>query len=149
MSLFILLKCLNAVLFISLAGLHVYWAFTSHMGWLRLVVPEQDHNPAFRPGRLGTLLVAVGLLGLAFTTSWAMRPIYKGVSPFMASPWWCVYGNLAIAVVFFLRFIGEGKYIGIFKRITHTRFAQYDTLFYSPLCLCIALVASYIYLQIK
>ena len=149
MSLFVLLKCVNAILFVSLAGLNVYWAFASNTGWLRLVVPELDHKPAFRPGRLSTLLVAVGLLGLALITIWAMRPIYKGVSPFMASPWWCIYGNLAIAVVFFLRFIGDVKYVGIFKRVTHTQFAHYDTLFYSPLCLCIALMALYIYLQIK
>jgi hypothetical protein len=44
-----------------------------------------------------------------------------------------------IPIVFMLRAIGDFKYIGFFKQVKGTGFASLDTLFFSPLCLFIAL----------
>jgi hypothetical protein len=152
-SLFSLFKLVNTLIFVLLACLHVYWAWgglgKSPSQGMSQVVPEIDGKPAFQPGFVATMAVAIGLLAFAFVSIWAIRPIYKGTSPVVASPGWCVYGNLAIAVIFLLRFVGDFNYVGLFKKVTHTRFARYDSRFYTPLCLLISLIAFYIYLQIK
>ncbi|KRE83053.1 hypothetical protein ASG89_13045 [Paenibacillus sp. Soil766] len=38
-----------------------------------------------------------------------------------------------------LRAIGDFKYLGFFKKVKHTSFSYYDTRFYSPLCLFLAI----------
>lgn len=153
MSLFLILKLINTVIFTGLAGLHVYWALRGlsqkYKPDLSLAVPQKQDKTAFTPGFWSTMLVALGLLAFAWISLWAIKPIYKGTSPLVASPWWCVYGNLAIALIFFLRSVGDFNYVGLFKKVKNSRFATYDTLFYSPLCLIISSIAFYIYLQIK
>lgn len=49
-------------------------------------------------------------------------------------------GLWVIPIIFILRAMGDFKYIGFFKQIKSTEFAHYDTIFYSPLCLTIALI---------
>jgi hypothetical protein len=49
-------------------------------------------------------------------------------------------GAWLIAAVFALRAIGDFRYVGFFKRIRDSRFARLDTLAYSPLCACLALL---------
>ena len=45
-----------------------------------------------------------------------------------------------LIAVFFLRALGDFKYIGFFKKIRNTSFAKSDTWFFSPLCLLISLL---------
>ena len=52
------------------------------------------------------------------------------------------FGAWALAVVFLLRGIGNLKTFGFFKVVHGTPFAYWDTRFYSPLCLVIALLAA-------
>jgi hypothetical protein len=49
------------------------------------------------------------------------------------------YAMIAISGIFILRFIGDFKYVGIFKKYRHSTFASHDTYLYSPLCLIIAI----------
>lgn len=44
-----------------------------------------------------------------------------------------------LAVVLFLRAIGDFRLVGFFKQIRDTRFARLDTILYSPLCLVMAI----------
>ena len=60
-----------------------------------------------------------------------------------------IYGNLAIGIVMLVRAVGDFKYVGFFKKIEGTIFAQNDTRYYSPLCLLISLNAFYIYFNIR
>ncbi|MDJ1468928.1 DUF3995 domain-containing protein [Cytophagaceae bacterium DM2B3-1] len=152
-NLFSLAKTINASLFLIISLLHIYWAvkglFQPNQSFLSLVIPEIDKELAFKPGIGTTLLVALALLVASFISIWAIQPIYKGTSPFFVSERWCIYGNLTIAIVFGVRAMGDFKYVGFFKKIRHTQFAYYDTRLYSPLCLLIAILAFYIYLQIR
>jgi hypothetical protein len=54
--------------------------------------------------------------------------------------WLFEWGTRVLAAVFFLRAIGEFRLVGFFKRVRNTRFARWDTLLFSPLCLFMALV---------
>ena len=46
--------------------------------------------------------------------------------------------SYALALGLLARAIGEFKYVGFFKRVRGSRFAQLDSLLYSPLCLLLA-----------
>lgn len=48
---------------------------------------------------------------------------------------WSAY---ALSLGLFLRAIGEFRLVGFFKRVRGTRFAQLDTLAFSPLCLLLS-----------
>lgn len=54
--------------------------------------------------------------------------------------WLSDCGLWAIAILFGLRAIGEFRYIGFFKKFKDSKFAEYDTKYYSPLCLIIAIL---------
>ena len=52
-----------------------------------------------------------------------------------------------LAVIFTMRGLSWHKYFGLFKAVRHTRFAKYDTMLYSPLCLFVGLALSYVALK--
>jgi Protein of unknown function (DUF3995) len=43
-----------------------------------------------------------------------------------------------LAAVMVARFLGDFRYVGVFKRVRGTRFADLDTRLYAPLCLALA-----------
>ncbi|WP_307347298.1 DUF3995 domain-containing protein [Metabacillus malikii] len=45
-----------------------------------------------------------------------------------------------ITFIFFLRAIGDFKYLGFTKKIKNTNFSKYDTALYTPLCLYLGLI---------
>lgn len=49
------------------------------------------------------------------------------------------YATFAIGIVFIVRFIGDFKWVGIFKKVKGTSFAKNDTLYYAPLCLFLSI----------
>ncbi len=121
--------------FLALAALHVYWAAGGRWG-ASAAVPSKDGRPLFRPSRMGTLGVALALIAASGVVlgarGWAGNPevtfILRGLL-------------LAIALMFFLRAIGNFRSVGFFKQPNDSAFASLDTLVYSPLCLAIALAA--------
>ena len=52
--------------------------------------------------------------------------------------WINVYGLKIIAGVFLVRAIGDFRYVGFFKKIKGTIFANLDTKFYTPLCILLS-----------
>lgn len=126
---------LNIVILLAISALHIYWAFGGQWG-MAVAVPETDGQAAFKPGRALTLLVALGLavfvaLHLA-RLGWLLLPL---------SHTWIQYSLLAVGGIFFLRAIGDFRYVGFFKRITDTAFAKMDTAYYIPLCLVLSINA--------
>jgi len=128
----------STLIFTVLAGLHFTWAIRGGSN-LSLTVPTQGKTPVFRPTRTATVVVALGLLAMAFVSLSALT----GWLP----PSWIHWGNAAIAVIFLLRTVGDFRYVGIFKRFRDTPFARNDTRYYSPLCLLLAVSAAVIAAQ--
>jgi hypothetical protein len=122
-----------AAVFVGLAALHVSWAFGGHRG-ARAAIPEVDGEPAFRPGRAATLVVAL-LLVLAGATVAARSWAVGGERVALLSR----VGTWTLGAVFALRAVGNFDTFGFFKAARDTAFARYDTLVYSPLCLAIGL----------
>ena len=117
----------------AIAIVHVYWAFGGRFG-KRAAIPEQDGVPLLRPTMLGTLAVATALLAgacaVASRAGWLWPNLYPGAIAFAI---------VALALIFAVRAVGDFRYVGFFKRVRGSRFAQMDSLCYSPLCVALSL----------
>lgn len=111
--------------------LHMYWAFGGRWG-TGAVIPRRkgESQPAFVPGKWGTLLVAFLLLMAV-----CLLVIQGGFLPTMKAGALSRWGCIVCAAVFLLRSIGDFNYVGFFKKVKHSVFATNDTFLYSPLCL--------------
>lgn len=130
---------LTAGVFVTLALLHVYWAAGGVWG-RAVAIPTRVPNAAaangarlFNPSRAGTVAVAAGLLLAAL--------VVLGRMGFGGAPvprWVFVWGCWLLALAFLARAVGEFRYVGLFKRVRGTDFANWDTWLFTPLCLFIA-----------
>jgi hypothetical protein len=121
-----------ALILACLGLLHVYWAAGGTFG-KGATVPVREGKPVLRPSPLTTAIVAVGLLGMAALLVARIGWIVIPISPLSLRV--CIWLTTAI---FFLRALGDFRYVGFFKRVRDSRFAELDTMLYSPLCLLLA-----------
>ena len=120
-------------IFAGLSLVHVYWLFGGRVGQLA-AIPEIDGKPVFQPSVLATLVVAIGLALCAVVIAGT-----AGILTIPVSQTVCAWLTRALALVLLLRAMGDFRLVGFFKCIRHTRFAQLDTVVYSPLCLALAI----------
>jgi hypothetical protein len=127
---------LNTVIFLSISAVHFYWAAGGR--WKRdQVIPQSINDVAlFKPRKLACILVAAGLLLFALISAGSLGLFKRVIGP---KAW--IYGNAVIGTVFLARALGDGKYLGFFKKIRHTNFAKNDTRLYTPLSLYISAIA--------
>ena len=119
-------------IFSTLGGIHLYWLAGGSWG-TSAVIPEHEGKPLFRPTRLATGVVAAGLFCCAL-----LMAVVARIIPLPLQVPLTILGYLC-ALLFFARAIGDFRLIGFFKRVRDTRFARFDTLLYSPLCLAISI----------
>ncbi|MDX2438054.1 MAG: DUF3995 domain-containing protein [Acidobacteriota bacterium] len=122
------------VVFLALACLHVFWAFSGRLGW-RGVIPTADGAPVIQPGIGVTLLVAALLFAAAVVSLW------RGAWPDAGPSWVPRSGIWVVATIFAARAVGDFRYVGFFKKVRHTAFARNDTLIFSPLCAAISMLS--------
>lgn len=129
---------------ITLVGiglLHTYWAFGGHAAVVG-TMPTAGGKPIFHPGRFWTLVVASGLFLMSMTVAiqmgWVLVPSLRVLSRI---------GVWAMAAIFTVRAIGDFRYVGFFKTVRNTRFAELDTLVYTPLCLLLAIAITIVALS--
>jgi hypothetical protein len=126
---------ITSLILISIGILHVFWAFGGKWG-VNMVLPTKDDSqlPVLEPRMAGTLFIGL----LCFFASVLLLVQADLITIIKISPlskWLCIAGG----TVFLLRAIGDGRYVGFFKKIKHTRFAKQDTALYSPICVWISL----------
>lgn len=96
-------------------------------------VPSKGGEALFRPGPGATLAVSAGLAAAAMCglslAGLVAAPLDQSVSQ---------VGGGALALVFGIRAIGDLRFVGFFKRVRGTRFAYWDNVLYSPLCLALS-----------
>lgn len=122
-----------ATIFFLLSMLHVYWVFNGTAG-SSAFVPEINGKRQFNPTPLATTLVAIALLTAA-TIILGRIGYFASILP----KWVFTVGTFGISIVFLLRAIGNFSTVGFFKHIVDSKFAYWDTVIFSPLCLIIAL----------
>ncbi len=133
---------LIVLIFSVISLFHFYWAMGGEF-WYEEVLPTNTMGTKrLDPSMAAGLIVAFGLLLMAFVTvgSQGMFDKYLNRKYFQ-------YGTLLISLIFLLRAIGDFRFVGFFKIVTETRFGINDTVFFSPLCLFISLVTMYIFLS--
>ena len=121
-----------------LASVHVYWAFGGQFARVA-AIPELRGAPAIAPGRMATLLVAVGLLACAALVG-AAAGFFDPPVPAIAIKRSC----FGLALLLLLRAIGDFRLVGFFKTVRYSRFAWLDSALYSPLCLALALGVGFV-----
>jgi len=137
-----LLGFVLATILILISTLHLYWACGGQWG-ASAVVPttfENESNsvekPLFLPGPLATTAVAILLLMAALLALDAADILDTGVPGRLTQ-----VAIWTIAGAFLLRGVGDFRTMGITKRVRGTRFAQMDSLLFTPLCFLLSLLA--------
>ncbi|MFD1736859.1 DUF3995 domain-containing protein [Bacillus salitolerans] len=126
---------LSVIILGLVSVLHFYWVFGGTWG-VQAALPEKvEGGSVFTPRWIETLFVAVGLIGVAFILL-AQNNLISFITPNSFTKW----SSIILTFIFFLRAIGDFKYIGFTKRIKNTTFSKYDTKLYTPLCLYLALI---------
>lgn len=142
-------QIINTIILLAISGLHFYWAFLSYIGQKpfesSIAIPEINGKAAFTPSTFATIIVALWLLVFAKLSGFNLVP---GISVQYFSPV-IPWGNLAIAILFLIRAIGDFHYVGFFKKIKGTKFAKNDSSYYSPLCMLISICAFIIFILSK
>lgn len=113
MTMVVVAAC-SAILLLA-AGFHLYWGLGGRIG-VGLSLPQrEDGNPAMKATAVGAIMVGLILVLVLL----------------LVLGFW--------AVVFSARALSWSRYVGLFKKVRTTRFASYDTLLFSPLCLVLGL----------
>lgn len=128
------LVAINTLIFIFLSFLHIYWVFGGTWALKNALPVRVSGEQAIKPGKFGTLIVALGLALFAFIT---LANI--GIADSLVDRRYVHIGTYIISGIFCLRAIGDFKYIGLMKSVKGTNFAKEDTRTYVPLCLVLSL----------
>jgi hypothetical protein len=126
---------LLAVIFTAIALLHLYWALGGSTSGMA-AIPTVGGKQAFTPSAFSTVMVAA-----AFVMATLVVLGQVGFLGQFIPHWIFRVGTSGIAVIFLARAIGEFKLVGFFKQASDSSFAYWDTWFYSPLCLFVAVIA--------
>jgi len=118
-------------LLIIMGLFHFYWAFGGKVG-LDKVLPVKDGKYLINPGRILTFIVGIFLLAFAFVAYLLRFDVV--IADYI------VYAGWTLSALFILRAIGEFNAVGFFKKIKSTDFAEYDTKYFSPLCVYLGVV---------
>ena len=124
---------LAAILFL-ISCIHIYWVLGGRWG-ISGAIPTRDSKPLFRQKTVTTILVAFALLIAVIFILGRIGFLIKLAIPTSIFH----YGIWGITVIFFIRAVGDFKYVGFFKKVRDSKFAYWDTRFHSPLCLFISI----------
>ena len=132
-SVLIISVIINSFIFLILSTLHFYWALGGRL-WYDDVLPTSSNGlHKMNPSATSAIIIAFVLLFLALITAGS-----QGFFDRYIKRSYFRYGTLIIAIIFFLRAVGDFRFIGFFKTVKNTRFGINDSQIFSPLCLCIA-----------
>ncbi len=123
------------ILFFVLAMIHFYWALGGQWGFENSLPSNEQGTKILNPKTIDSVLVGVVLLLFGFLYLFSMTLLKNKILILIRN-----IGLWAIPIFFLIRAIGDFKYVGFFKQIKGTSFANLDTTFYSPLCLIIGLI---------
>ncbi|MET2826549.1 DUF3995 domain-containing protein [Mesorhizobium shangrilense] len=130
----IAVSAICSVILLLAAGFHFYWGLGGRVAADLALPQREDGSPVIEMASLGA--VAVGLV--LVLVLWLVLGLAGRVHlPLPQS--WLRAGGILWAVIFAARALSWSRYVGLFKRVRTTRFARYDTLLYSPLCLVLGL----------
>ncbi|MEA3032638.1 MAG: hypothetical protein QOH86_654 [Sphingomonadales bacterium] len=128
------------------AAFHLHWALGGRVGF-SVSLPQGPDGAPVMAHRLSWWRPAAGAVALALAMlAWLLlayaghlpRPLPKGLAR---------AALLALAAAFVARALVPNPYVGLFKSLSGTRWARYDTRLYSPLFLLLGLLLAWIALE--
>ena len=128
--------------FLALSIIHFYWSAGGSIGYSNSLPADENGNILLAPTTVDCILV--GVILLLFAIVYTQNPSNLNFKVFK---YFFKFGQWIIPIIFLIRAIGEFKYVGFFKEVTTTEFAQMDTLLFSPLCLGIGCVGIFLALK--
>lgn len=122
-------------IFLVLGAIHFYWLFGGIWGLKQAIPTKESESNSLEIPRFATLIVALVLFffGLIYL-------LKTEIISFEIPQWVESYSSWGIPLIFFIRAIGDFKYVGFFKKIKNTEFGKADTKLFSPLCLFIGIM---------
>lgn len=134
-----LLALIEVTVLLALAGLHLFWAGGGRWA-ASAVLPERAGTPVFRPGPLMTLGVAGALMAAVL-----LLAARAGLNtPLALPPSVATVGSWLVAGAFLLRALGDFRYVGLFRRVKDTPFAERDARLFTPVAVALGLGAAII-----
>jgi hypothetical protein len=127
----VLMIGVSVVLLIGIGCIHVYWGFGGTWGG-NIVLPKGttlEQQPVFVPSKMVTLTVAFLLFSTAFLLI-LQGGLFMAIQPNLLVKWGC----WACITAFGFRVVGDFQYFGLFKKVRNSRFSNYDTYLFTPLC---------------
>lgn len=131
----------SAILLLG-AGFHLYWGLGGRIGAGVALPQREDGTPAIKETAFGAM--AVGLI-LALVLLLVLG--FAGALRLPVPQFLLKVGIILWAFTFTARALSWSRYFGLFKRVRTTRFASYDSWFYSPSCLLLGLGLFYLALS--
>lgn len=125
---------LNALIFIVLSCLHIYWVLGGTWA-IEYTVPDSWQTGYFKEENkmkvsIATFIVATGLF--LFSVITASNAINLN---FLVSQKVTALLTQCIGAIFLIRAIGDFNIVGLFKKHSESKFAQKDSQLYVPLCI--------------
>ncbi|WP_283641652.1 DUF3995 domain-containing protein [Mesonia mobilis] len=123
------------VIFFTLSIIHFYWALGGQWGFESALPSNEQGIKILQPSTvdciaIGSLLLLFGFLYYFSKTSLKNKLLDSTRKLLL----WI------IPIIFLIRSIGDFRFFGFFKQVKGTEFANLDSVFYSPLCLIIAVI---------
>lgn len=131
----IILSIILFLIFTVLGGFHFYWLFGGIWGLKKAIPTKNDSVSTLSIPKFGTLIV--GLILVLFGLIYLIK---SGLINVQVPNWVTNYGYWFIPSIFILRAIGEFNYVGFFKKIKDTEFANADSKIFTPLCIGIGVI---------
>ena len=122
-------------IFAALGLIHFHWALGGSYGYAVAIPTNAEGQRVLNPGKRDCVVVGTGLL--AFSGYYLLK---SGVVTLGLPSGMFAFGGWIIPAIFILRAIGDFKYVGFFKKVKGTAFAQKDTQLFSPLCMAMGLL---------
>jgi hypothetical protein len=125
-----------------IAAWHVYWALR-RMDGHAVLVPEFEGKPVYEPRHTECLDVAAAL-----ALSCVIVAVRGGGVPHSPMPEaWIQTGTVAVGVALVARAVGDFRFVGIFKRVRDTQFAEWDTRLFSPVSMLLGIATLWVALN--
>ncbi len=125
-----------SLIFLAISALHFFWAFGGKTAFAAALPTNEKGERLLNPRKIDSAIVGTGLLAMALFVLIKIQVI-----DFQLPSWALESGMWVIAGIFFLRAIGDFRYVGFFKKVKGTPFGQMDSKYFSPLCLLIGSLA--------
>jgi hypothetical protein len=134
-----ILSILLSIVLIGLGLIHFNWVIGGEFGFSESLPTKENGERVLNPKKIHSTIVGIGLT--AFGIFYMLK---SGFIEYNLPEWNMKYVGWAIPILFFLRAIGEFKYIGFFKSVKSTDFGKLDYKLFSPLCLIIGMFGTII-----